>query len=190
MRQAAPIRRGLFSLVKGLNMANATQNPKSDNPEMAELLRKMDSLEKAMQEKDAEIQALKDQQLAGLKVLPGASRPYCGPDGGYKFRIEPKFPEKYPHLKPLTENACDESELIRYYCAVNEEVKGSNKRLDPVRCLLTVTCLDEGKRKNLTYHKQRLANIRMRLDQGHTVSAEDQAMIDSEYRILQGMDKN
>ncbi len=167
-------------------MANgSTQTNVSSDPELELMRQKLAILEKQMADKDAELAEMREQANSGLKVLASASAPYVGPDGGYLFEVKPRNPAKYPHLKPLRQRACDESEIKRYYYAVNEEVKGSNKRLDAVKCQLIVTCLEKSKRNEKKLFKAKLANIRKRLDDGHMVSKEDQELIDFEYERSQ-----
>jgi hypothetical protein len=193
--QAASLRRGLLyyaeqAFVANNNTQSAGPNTQSSkpaaepavDPKMMEVLARLDAAEaraKEMEARAAQAEADLQQQLqSGLRVLPSKSGPMTGPEGGYLFEIGPANPDKYPHLKVIKQKACDESEMIRWYCATHEDPPASNKQVDPLNVQLKVRCLEENSRKNLLIRLQRIASLRHRVAQGHVITAEEAAMLE------------
>lgn len=152
-----------------------------------ELLAKLARAEKAALEAEERLQEhLANQDTSGLRVR-NESGPFRGDHGGWRFRIGPAVPELHPHLKTITENACDESELKRWYCATNQDPPKSGKQVDPVKVNLKVECLDPG-RKKLAIYKQRLSNIREKLESGSQLSAAEQDLLNKHEAEILGYD--
>lgn len=101
------------------------------------------------------------------------------------FRIGPFDKEKHPHLPVVEMKACDESEMIRWYCATTHDPPKSGKQVDPVKVRLKVECLDKG-RADLIWRKQHLSNIRSKLASGSPLTGKEQDMLDANEDEIYG----
>lgn len=152
----------------------------------SEILARLDRLEAAEKEierlrlENERLAAEQTSSLAGLRLRHEA-KPFAPEGGSYRFRIgpHPAVKAKYPDLPTIEEMACDESEIIRWYCANHEVTKGSGKQVDPVKVRLECVCIDK-KRAYAIILKQRLAALRLKVSSGGALSREDQALL-SEY---------
>jgi hypothetical protein len=153
-----------------------------------DLLAKLEAAEKRATALQEENEALQTGTSSGLKVRKDQGKPYSGESGGWLFKIEPLDKEKYPHLPTLTERACDESEMIRWYSGYHEDPPKSGKRVDIVKVKLKVTCVDKG-RISLINHVKRLANIRQKLDAGIGISQADEAILAKHESEILGVEQ-
>jgi len=156
-----------------------------EDPKFAELLKKLAAAEERAQQLEIENDALTTDASSGLKVRKEPGGPFTGPEGGYKFSIGPLNAELFPHLPKLEQYACDESELKRWYAATHENPPKSGKRLDLLKVKLEIVLLDP-RRAKLIIHKQKLANIRSKLEAGASLTSAEQATMDKYEREILG----
>lgn len=142
-----------------------------------EILARLQRLEQELAAAQAENAALLAQQDASLggRRLSAESKPFAPKVGSYRFRCGPLKPDEYPHLPIVEEDCCDESEMIRWYCATHPAKPGSNKQLDPGRIKLRVECVDRRRAANQIL-KQRIAVLRTKISTGASLSPEDQQL--------------
>lgn len=141
-----------------------------------ELLARLEAAEKQVSALKAENESLAQQATLTNRRIRSEAAPFAPEPGSYVFRIGPVDREKHPDLPVVTQRACDESEMIRWYCATHEEKKGSGKQLDPVRVHLKVECIDK-RRSQLIVLDQRLGAIRHKIAAGGQLTKEDQELV-------------
>lgn len=144
----------------------------ADDSQIAQLLARLEAAEKRVAKLQEENDLLHGDNSSGLR-LSNSAKPYAGEAGGYKFQIGPLDSVKYPHLRTVTENAVDESEMIRWYAATNEHPPGSKRRLDILKIKLRVICID-ARREKLIAHRKRIAAIRAKIDAGSALNDRDE----------------
>ena len=162
----------------------ADNKPPEDNAEVKALMEKLEAAEAraqaAEQERDA---ALTDR--SGLKVA-ASDQAHTGDHGGYNFSVGPRSAKLRESLPAKQILACDESEAKRFYCYTTEYPPGSGLRVDPVKVVLDVVCLDRGKRNEVANHRKKLSAIRKKLDAGVLLSEAEKELYEAhEAEILQ-----
>lgn len=150
-----------------------------------ELMAKLEAKERDLAKAEQQLAESIANETSGLRVRTEERGPYRGDSGGWLFRIEPFDKEKFPHLKPVEIKACDESELIRWYCATHQDPPKSGKQVDPVKVRLKVECLDKG-RQDLIWRKQYLSNIRAKLAAGSPLTQKEQSILDANENEVYG----
>lgn len=143
-----------------------------------ELMAKLEAKERDLAKAEQQLAETIANETSGLRVRTEERGPYRGENGGWMFRIAPFDKEKFPHLAPVEMKACDESEMIRWYCATHQDPPKSGKQVDPVKVRLKVECLDKG-RASLIWQKQQLSNIRAKLASGSPLTEKEQKMLDA-----------
>lgn len=136
-------------------------------------LAKLEAAEKEVEALRAENERLTQEKFSSRRLMHGA-RPFAPQGGSYKFRIGPtkRDKEKYPHLETVEEEACDESELKRWYCATNESKPGSNMQIDPANVTLDIVCIDK-RRSELLVLKNQLSALREKINKGSALGPND-----------------
>lgn len=161
-----------------------------------QLLDQLASMEAKLKKLEADNERLANENesltaAGGLRFSPN-EQAYAGEDGhgGYEFRVEPITKDgEFEHLKPTTVRCVDESEAIRWYCQKNEMKPGTGKALDPVRVRLKVTCASKERAESIILQK-RIALLRVKINNGQELTAEDQELARRCEKQLFGFDSD
>lgn len=162
---------------------NETVSQPSDRER--ELMAKLEAKERELAKAEQQLADSIANETSGLRVRTEERGPYRGENGGWLFRIAPFDKEKFPHLQAVEMKACDEAEMIRWYCATHQDPPKSGKQVDPVKVRLKVECLDKG-RADLIWKKQHLSNIRAKLASGSPLAEKEQVMLDANEDEIYG----
>lgn len=146
-----------------------------------ELLKKLDSLEKALVEQRAETERIiaENANASGKRYSPG-EKAFAGVEG-YKFRVTPipkkdGNPDQFAHLKPQEVEACDESEALRWYCVANESRPGSGQALDPMKVRLKVEAIGR-KRADSVMRQKQIGALRVKVQAGLQLTEKETALL-------------
>lgn len=146
-----------------------------------ELLKRLDSLEKALVEQKAETERViaENANASGKRYSPG-EKAFAGVEG-YKFRVTPipkkdGNPDQFSHLKPQDVEACDESEALRWYCVANESRPGSGQALDPMKVRLKVEPIGR-KRADSVVRQKQIGALRLKVNAGLQLTEKESALL-------------
>lgn len=162
---------------------NTTGRSSKDFDERSQLEAKLAAAEKLLKEKQEELDRLASAE-AGMRVVPD-NKAFKGDEGGYKFQVGPRYPDKFPHLKTTEVYAVDESEAKRWYCVAHQHPASSGRQVDPLRVPIDVKCLDE-RRNEVLRHKKRVAAIRGKINSGLTLSPDDKKTLEQYEKEILG----
>lgn len=153
-----------------------------------ELLKRLESLEKALAEQKAETERViaENANASGKRYSPG-EKAFAGVEG-YKFRVTPipkKDGDQFSHLKPQEVEACDESEALRWYCVANESRPGSGQALDPMKVRLKVEPIGR-KRADSVMRQKQIGALRLKVQAGLPLSTQESTLLSTcEKEIFQ-----
>lgn len=144
-----------------------------------ELLGRLASLEKALEEQKAETERViaENANASGKRYSP-SEKAFAGVEG-YKFRVTPipkKDGDQFAHLKPQDVEACDESEALRWYCVANESRPGSGQALDPMKVRLKVEAIGRKRADSIMRQKQ-IGALRLKVQAGLTLSKQESELL-------------
>jgi len=174
----APIENTLRESLKALSDAER------ESPAVQAILAKLDEAEAAV----TELQARNDQleaDAAANSIHRGA-RPVVGEGGGYVFVVGPVNRAKHSALPVKRLTCCDESEAIRYYVISTDNPPGSGKQVDPVKVALRAVITDN-RRAKLTQLKQRISQVRLKLQNGAPLTTNDQKIYSQYQQEIDGL---
>jgi hypothetical protein len=146
-----------------------------------ELLKRLDSLEKALVEQKAETERViaENANASGKRYSPG-EKAFAGVEG-YQFKVTPipkKDGDQFPHLKPQVVEACDESEALRWYCVANESRPGSGQALDPMKIRLKVESVGRKRADSIVRQKQ-IGALRLKVNAGLQLSEKEADLLET-----------